>query len=532
MPDETALRLPAADEPKLLESGDSHQKLLQAGGVPPIDRGSDRKQDDKPTPPARKKVLIVGAIIVVLLLLIMLITTISRHRRASTLGDHAKAAARNDSIPQVTVEPVKRAKAATALELPGTVQAMHEAALYARTTGYVQQFKADIGQWVKAGQSLATIDAPDIDQQYQQSRADSARASSALQLSATEVRRWRLMYRDSVVTREELDQKLATYGADSAQLASATANVRRMRALLDFKDVRAPFAGVVTARNIEQGVLITSGGTTNTANAAGVGGNTVITQTPGQTTGAGASNSVAGGGSSGGSASSATVAGGGSLFRVAQIDTVRIYVGIPQTYAAQIRAGMRASVTVREVSPDDFHGQVARVAQAYDASSRTMLTEVDVTNANHRLLPGMFAQVKFQFDLAKPPLLLPAGALVVRNAGPQAVVVGKDSAVHFRTLAVGRDLGTALEVDSGVVENDMVVSNAPDDLREGQHVRPSPRQDQGAAGGNTPGGRPANPPPNDSAKKGGAKGGKRDSSKSDVKKGNDSSAKGDSRKQG
>jgi multidrug efflux pump subunit AcrA (membrane-fusion protein) len=177
-----------------------------------------------------------------------------------------------------------------------------------------------------------------------------------------------------------------------------------------------------------------------------------------------------------------------------------MYIGVPQSYAQGVRAGLDAEVHVREIGERTFHGRVARTARAFDAATRTLLTEVDVVNPDGALLPGMYAQASLKFDRALAPIMLPAGALIVRTQGPQAAVVGTDSVIQLKPVQIDRDLGATLEIDSGLADGDMVVMNASDDLRDGQRVRPQPEPASGAAGGQSAGGRPENPPAaNDSA---------------------------------
>jgi membrane fusion protein (multidrug efflux system) len=197
------------------------------------------------------------------------------------------------------------------------------------------------------------------------------------------------------------------------------------------------------------------------------------------------------------------VTGGGSLFRVARTDTVRIYVGVPESYAPGLRLGLQADVSVQELGGRFFHGQVVRTARAFDAASRTLLTEVDVVNPDRLLVPGMYAQVSFGLSQPTPPIIIPAAALLVRTEGAQVAVVDTTNhVVQFRHVTIGRDYGATIEVDSGVTDGDLVVVNPPDDLRNGQHVRPRPAPQGGAAGGSSSGGRPANPPPDSSEQPG------------------------------
>ena len=487
-----------------------------------------QQQTQEPPPPLpSKRAVKIGAIVAGLALLVFLLIGVLPHRsQKKELSKRAEQAAHNDSVPEVTVTGVKRGTAASDLSLPGTIEGMHETPIYARSTGYVRKWYADIGQRVRAGQVLAIIDAPDLDQELVQARAQASQARSVLEYARADVDRWRILYRDSVVTKQELDQKQATYNADLATYDAAQAGVTRLEALVNFDRVVAPFSGVVTARNVDEGVLVTAGGGTTGSNPASLGGATIPSPSSGQATSAGATSTTTSSGDAGSvnaatstsvggsaSASSSSVGGaGGSLFRLARNDTVRIYVGIPQSYAQGVRPGLAATVRVREIAGRSFTGRVARTAQAFDAATRTLLTEIDVVNPDGVLLPGMYAQTSLEFDRALAPIMLPAGALILRTQGPQAAVVGKDSVIHLKPLEIDRDLGATLEIDSGLVDGDVVVMNASDELREGQRVRPRAEPPSGAAGGQSAGGRPANPPAeNDSSK--GKKGKGSDSTK-------------------
>ena len=486
---------------------------------PPADhRGDDAKKDqagkkdekggDHPKPVRRRSLIIGAIIIVVLLALFLLIGILPRRNRDKKLQQQAQQTAHNDSIPAVSVVKVAAGDSVAEFNLPGNVQAEREAAVYARATGYVRRFLVDIGQRVHAGQVLAVLDIPDVEEQLREARANESQAEATLRLARVELARWRILYRDSVITREELDQRQANYDAAVASVAAAQANVRRNAELVGYGSVIAPFSGIVTARNVDEGVLVSGGGSSTSTNPASLGGNTILTSNSAQSSAAGGTGSTVGGSSgsgvgsssgsgsaSGSSAGASGVGGSGSLFRVAQADTVRLYVGVPQSYAGDVRTGLRANVHVPDMPQRAFTGKVVRTAGALDASTRTLLTEVDLPNLDRRLLPGMYATVSFRLTRANLPVMIPAGSLLVRQQGAQAAVVGSDSVLQIRQITVGRDYGSQMEVLTGLKPGDLVVVNPTDELRNGQRVRPRAQSDEDAAGGNSPGGRPANPPP-------------------------------------
>jgi RND family efflux transporter MFP subunit len=394
-----------------------------------------------------RRLVWIGIGIAVVLLVLLVVTALPRllvHRELL-----AEAAAK-DSAPVVQVTLVRRAAAASELTLPGTIQALHDGAIYARVAGYVSRFHADIGSVVRAGQVLAEIDAPELEQNVQQARSQLAQTRAALGLAKADLERWRSLARDSAVTGQELDQKAATYDAAVAATGAAEANVRRLTQTREYTQVTAPFAGVITARNVDIGSLITAAGGTSAPVAAG----------------------AVGGGGTGSP---------GSLFRLAQTDTVRMYVSVPDAYATSITTGLSTQIAVQALPGRTFTGRVIRTSGALDVASRTLLTEIDIANRDFALLPGMYAQAKLQFPRVTPPLLLPSSALVIRSGTPRVLVVergrtGDEAVVHFRPVQVGRDYGESVEILGGLIDGAAVVANASADLAEGSRVRiASPR---------------------------------------------------------
>ena len=392
-----------------------------------------------------RSVVIAAIVVVAVLVIFLLLGTSSRRAQHRRLAARAQQAVLADSIPRVVVQAVNRAAGDGELMLPGTLQSSQSAEVYARASGYIAAWYADIGTRVHAGQLLARIEAPDLDQQLAQARNEVASAHTTRQLNAVNLARWQVLFRDSTVTKQELDTYQTNFDASVATEAAAENNVRRLEALVGYERVTAPFTGVVTARNVEDGVFVTAAGETSAPQPAGAGGNTIV------------------------GSSSVT-----ALFTVARTDTVRVYIGVPQAYAPAVHVGMPAPITAQELPGRSFAGRVARTASSIDAASRTLLTEVDATNTNHILLPGMYTEVHLRFVQPDPPVLLPATALIFRTLVAQTAVVGPDSVVHIHNLEIGRDFGTTMEVDSGLADGDIVVINPPDNLSEGRHVRPRP----------------------------------------------------------
>jgi RND family efflux transporter MFP subunit len=408
---------------------DSSPAHADVGAAPPV------------RPMSSRRLLIIAAGSGIALLLLFIITIIPRltvHRELL-----AEAAGR-DSAPIVQVTTVHRAAAGSELTLPGTIQALHEGAIYARVPGYVRRWYADIGSVVRAGQLLAEIDAPELEQNVQQAQSQLEQTHAALGLAKADLERWRVLARDSAVTGQELDQKRAAYAAAAANSGAMEANLRRLTQTRQYTRITAPFAGVVTARNVDIGSLITAAGATSAPVAAG--------GAPGP--------------------------GSGMLFRVAQTDTVRTYITVPEAYATSMRAGLMADVQVQGIPGRHFTGHVLRTSRSLDVSSRTLLTEIDVPNQDFALLPGMYAQARLQFPRVTPPLLLPSSSLVIRSSGPQVMVVeraanGGPAVVRLRPVQIARDYGSTVEIASGVIDGMTVVLNPGTEIMDGAKVRVS-----------------------------------------------------------
>jgi RND family efflux transporter MFP subunit len=330
---------------------------------------------------------------------------------------------------------VGRAATSATVALPGALTAARTAAIYARTPGYVRERLVDIGSRVRAGQLLAYIDAPDLDQQAEQARAVVAQMRAARELAQANLVRWRALVADSVVTAQEFDQMQAAFNGAVAGQSSAEANLRRLSQLQEYKRVVAPFAGVITARNVDAGALVGTAGGVSEVLPAGSG------------------------------------SAPGSLFTVAQTDTLSVYVTVPEDYAAAVATGKTAIVTVPALPGDTLRGRVVRTAGSLDATARTLLTEVRVANPTGVFLPGMYADVQLALGAGAPPLSVPATALVIRDGPPQVAIVDTDSTVHYRTVSIGRDHGSWVEVTGGLTDGARIVVSPSEDLQEGARVR-------------------------------------------------------------
>ncbi len=410
-----------------------HEAATQTDGSYVHGTGHATTEEAPPARPiGRGRIKAAVVILAALFVAAFAVGTIPRIRTARVLT----ALAGRDATPVVQVTRIKRGSPHANLDLPGTLEPLHQAAIYARTSGYVKGWDADIGRTVRAGEVLATIETPDLDAQLAQSRATLEQGKSALELARVEEQRWAAMVKDSVVTIDEYDQKVQANRAAAATVAAEQADVSRLEALQSFERVTAPFNGIVTARNVDVGAFVTAGGGMGAAMP-----------------------------SNGSSAPT-------SLFQMGETDTVRIYISVPQSDATSIVPGQTANIRVREFPAQVFVGRVVRTARAVDAQSRTLLTEVQITNPKGVLLPGMYADVQFVFNRANPPLVVPATALMpLTDGGIKVIEVDPDHRLHHRTIKIARDYGSYVESDSGVTEGATVVVNPTDALTDGLKVQ-------------------------------------------------------------
>jgi RND family efflux transporter MFP subunit len=361
-----------------------------------------------------------------------------------------EAQQQEQALPRVDVIQVGRSTKDSELELPGSVQAIAEAPILARATGYIRQRAADLGDRVKPGQLLAEIDAPELDEQVRQAKAAVQQTHSTLdraianheqgkadlEFARITSERWRKLFDRGVVSRQENDQYLSQYQSKAAlvqalekaiaversNIAAAEANLARLVEMQSFKQVKAPFDSVITQRNVDVGALVNAGGTL--------------------------------------------------LFRIAQTGMLRVYVNVPQANAGMVKPGQPAALHVSNLPGRTFPGVVARTANALDPGSRTMLVEVHVPNPDGALMPGMYAEVELSSARVNPPLLIPSDSLIVRADGTRVALVKSDHTVHLQKVEVGRDYGDRLEVISGLQEGDTLIPNPGDTAREGLAVEP------------------------------------------------------------
>lgn len=362
-------------------------------------------------------------IVVVLLLVLLLAGALSLGRRIS---ERKALAAETEKLALTTVAVVKPSAepASDELVLPAQLQAYVESPIYSRTNGYLLHWYKDIGTHVKKGDLLADIDTPEVDQELSQAKAARDQIAAQQELAKTSAERWANLRKTDSVSQQEADQEINAYKQSQANLAAADANVRRLQQMESFKHIYAPFSGVITQRNTDTGALINAGS----------------------------------GGQKG-------------LFNLAQVDPLRVYVSVPQTYSPSVRQGTAAYIQLEEYPGQKFGGKIVRTADAIDPATRTLLTEVDVDNRDGRLLPGAYAQVHFAVPVQTVRMAIPVNALLFRPEGPRVAVVGPDQKIQLKAIIIGRDFGTRLEILGGLDSNDSIVVNPPDSLEEGQQVR-------------------------------------------------------------
>jgi multidrug efflux pump subunit AcrA (membrane-fusion protein) len=435
---------------------------------------------EKLQPKGNRKILVWFVIGVVALFgLVFIFSLIPRLRRDEENGKRADQ--EKNSEPTVEVETVKR-EPGGGLTVPGTTTPLTEAFVYARANGYLKRRLVDIGDHVKKGQLLAVIDAPDLDQQVDQAReqvkqaeAQVAQQRTQLALNKITFDRYRVLVAKGVFSRQDGDQREADYLAQEANVAAAErnvqayeANLRRVTALQSYEQVRAPFDGVITARNVDVGALISAAG----ASSGGMG--------PSQ---AGASAGQQGGaltnsaGSSGSATSAATPMGGGdtggqagALFSIAQVQRLRILISVPEGYASAVRPGQHALLHFQEYPTTDFYGDVTRTAGSIDQNTRTLLTEVQVDNRAGKLMAGMYSVVTFDAAGGPGPLTVPGDSIVVRENQTMVAVVA-DGKVRMQPVEIGRDFGSAVEIVGGLKEGDVIATSVTDEVTQGAKVQ-------------------------------------------------------------
>ncbi|CAN5195746.1 efflux RND transporter periplasmic adaptor subunit [soil metagenome] len=376
----------------------------------------DQISEDRAQPRSLRKIGIGAGIVALAVVGVGIGTRVS--------ADHKlQAVARDEAVPTVAVVVPATNTAGQGLTLPGNIQAYNSAAIYARTNGYIRSWQADIGDRVSAGQTLAIIDAPEVDQQLAQAQADYQTASANQSLARTTAVRWDALLARDAVSKQEADEKRGALAANTALTNAQSANVRRLRALKGFTRLEAPFAGVVTSRSAQVGALIVAG--------------TAASQ---------------------------------PLFTVSDIRHVRIFVRVPQGSSGQIHPGMEAKLTVPEFPDRTFTAKLTRTAGAVDPSSGSVLVQLEADNSDGALKPGAYAQISFPLATSGG-ITLPASAVIVRDSGTVVAIVDANNRVHVRKVTISRDEGAIVQIGAGLTGGERVIDTPPDAIAEGDEVR-------------------------------------------------------------
>ena len=372
----------------------------------------------------RRQIVRRARIVTVVVLVVLLVgagrTVLSRMSSARNL--EAGTAERAKQYVKTTVP--KASGTGQTLALPGTLQGFVQSPIAARASGYLRRWYKDIGSRVEKGELLAEIETPEIDQQLSQALAARQQAASSLALAKSTVERWEALRKKDAVSQQELDERRSGDVQARANLAAADANVERLRQMEGFKRVVAPFAGVITRRNVDVGDLIDAGS-------------------------------------------------GRILFLLAQTDPLRVYVNVPQSYAQLVKAGQEVAVTQGELAGETFRGKVARTSASIDASTRTMQVEIALPNRDGKLLPGAYVQVSLPLQSSQA-MAIPTNTLMFRGEGMRVAIVDASGRIRLAPVRIGRNYGETVEVLDGVTATDQLVLNPPDSLNEGDQVAIAP----------------------------------------------------------
>ena len=359
------------------------------------------------------------------LVLLLLAATMVAHGLGlrAAQNSHLRAVTESEAVPNVAVVASSSDDNHVGLDLPGRLEAFNRAPIYARVPGYLKSWNYDIGSRVKAGDVLAEIDTPDLDQQLRQARADLNVAQANAKLAEITAKRWQSLSGTDAVATQDVDQRTFTWNANVAQVKAAQANLDRLMAEESFKHLSAPFDGVVTARDTDIGALINVG-----------------------------------------------AAGGTELFVVSDTSKLRVYVNVPQNFVPSVPPGTTATISVPERPGKTYGGTVEASAQAVNPTSGTTLMQIIVDNSAGEMMPGDYASIHLQVAPAGAVLSVPSSALIFDARGLSIATVGSNDRVLLKPVSIARDLGTVVEVASGLAPSDRVIENPPDGIENGARV--------------------------------------------------------------
>ena len=381
----------------------------------------------KPAPPSAKHGFLLLIVAIIVVIVVVVAGVVPRMRAKAAL----KTETDKSAVPTVDVIQPKQGAPHQEIVLPGNIQAFTDAPIYARTNGYLKKWYVDIGARVKAGQLLAVIDTPEVDQQLLQARADLNTAEANSNLSQITWTRYEDLKNTDSVSKQDVDNANGDYQAKKATEASSAANVKRLEDTKAFQNIYAPFDGVITARDTDIGQLIDQGSSTTQK----------------------------------------------ELFHIAAIKTLRVYINVPQQYSIAAKPGLTADLTLGEYPGRRFQGTLVRTANAIDVASRTLLVEVDVNNATGELLPGAYTEVHLKLPNDIPTFILPVSALIFRAQGLQVATVDSNNKTKLVAITLGRDFGSQVEVLSGLNADDQVIVNPSDSVIDGEQVNPQSPKD-------------------------------------------------------
>ena len=408
--------------------------MSEAKGAPP---GVPLEGGDPAADPAERRRVVRGGRIVVVVVAVLLVlgagrTIFSRIANAKVLESNAT----DHAAQYVKTTLAKSTTSGQTVSLPGSLQGFQQSPIAARSSGYVKRWTKDIGAHVEKGELLAEIESPEIDQQLSQAVAARNQTAASLGLAKSTAERWEALRKKDVVSQQELDERRSGVAQAEANVAAADANVQRLRQLQGFTRITAPFAGVITRRNVDVGDLIDSGGRT--------------------------------------------------LFVLTQMDPLRVYVNVPQSYANLVRPGQKVAVTQTELRGQSFDGEVARTAGSIDAATRTMQVEINLPNKQGVLLPGAYVQVSLPLA-GNATMVVPTNVLLFRGEGTRVATVDASGHVRLKPITLGRNLGESIEVLDGISSRDRLIVNPSDSLAEGDAVMVSASNGDAAGGASAPG---------------------------------------------
>jgi membrane fusion protein (multidrug efflux system) len=375
----------------------------------------------EPKPRASRRKLGILGVVAVAGALTLVVTGIRAREDSST---KLKEWTDDQAVPSVAVIYPDPGVLTATIDLPGRLEAYYRAPIFARVNGYVKSWNSDIGARVKAGEVIAEIDAPDLDQQLLQARADLTNQQASAKLSEVTLARRKTLIASNFVSMQEIDERTADLSNKNASVNSSQANVERLEALAGYKKITAPFDGIVTARNTDVGALINAGG-----------------------------------------------GSGPPMFIVSDIKKLRVYVNVPQTYVPSVKIGAKATISVPEYPTRTFEATVEASAQSVDVNSGTTQMQLALDNSAGELMPGGFANVRLGLQRDSVPLNIPASALIFDQKGLRVATVTSDNKILFKPVTIARDLGREIQLAGGVTLDDRIISTPPDGIIDGDSVR-------------------------------------------------------------